>query len=222
MPGGHLNRTGRVAPASAPAAMPATEEDRHMFKRLMSLVAILVIVVAAGVVVSAFPKEKPAAPAAQAKPPASPPAEATVTIGGKAITIKYSAPSVRGRQIFGEGGLISKDRTYPVWRLGANSATALHTDADLQIKGLAVPKGDYTLFAQVNEEPWQFIVNKQTGQWGLSYSKDQDLGRVAMDMTKPAAPVEVFKITLAATGPNSGTMQFAWENKVATVPFTVK
>ena len=43
----------------------------------------------------------------QAKPPASPPAEATATIAGKVITIKYSAPSVKGRQIFGEGGLIS-------------------------------------------------------------------------------------------------------------------
>ena len=43
-----------------------------------------------------------------------------------------------------------------------------------------------------------------------------------MDMSKPPAPVETFKITLTATGPNSGKMEFAWENKVASVPFTVK
>jgi Protein of unknown function (DUF2911) len=158
----------------------------------------------------------------QAKPPASPPAEATVTIAGKTITIKYSAPSVKGRQVFGDGGLISKDRTYPVWRTGANSATSLVIDGDLQIKGLAVPKGSYTLFTQVNEEPWQLIVNKQTGQWGLSYSKDQDLGRVPMDMGKAPAPVETFKITLTATGPNSGKLELAWDTKVASVPFTVK
>ncbi len=182
-----------------------------MFRRSLSLLVILALACVA--VLSAAP---------QAKPPASPPAEATVTIGGKTITIKYSAPSVRGRQIWGEGGLISKDRTWPVWRAGANAATSLHTDADLQIKDLAVPKGDYTLFAQVNTEPWQLIVNKQTGQWGLTYNKDQDLGRVPMDMSKPPALVEVFKITLTATGPNSGKLELAWENKVASVPFTVK
>jgi hypothetical protein len=190
-----------------------------MFRRSLSLLAILAV---AGVaLLAAAPKGTPAA-APQAKPPASPPAEATVSIGGKTITIKYSAPSVRGRQVFGDGGLISKDRTWPVWRLGANAATALTTDADLQIKGLAVPKGSYTLFAQINEDPWQFVVSKQTGEWGLAYSKEQDFGRVAMDMSKPPAPVEVFKITLTATGPNSGKMEFAWENTVASVPFTVK
>jgi hypothetical protein len=177
----------------------------------------MALVAAAATVSAAMPQAKP-----QAKPPASPPAEATVTIAGKTITIKYSAPSVRGRQVFGEGGVISKDRTYPVWRAGANAATSLHTDADLQFKGLSVPKGDYTLFAQINEEPWQFIVNKQTGQWGLAYDMAQDLGRVAMDMSKASAPVELFRITLTSTGADTGILRLEWENKVASVPFTVK
>src|SRR6202165_6119634 len=69
----------------------------------------------------------------------SPGAEASATIGGKPITIKYSAPSVRGRQIFGDGGVVSKDSTYPVWRAGANAATTLETGADLDIAGLNVP-----------------------------------------------------------------------------------
>ena len=158
----------------------------------------------------------------QQKPPASPPAEASVTIAGKTITVKYSAPSLRGRDVFAAGGVISKDRTYPVWRTGANAATSLVTDADLQIKGLTVPKGSYTLFTQVDAEPWQFIVNKQTGQWGLTYSKDQDLGRVMMDMGKAPAPVETMKITLTATGANSGKLEIAWDTKLASVPFTVK
>jgi hypothetical protein len=156
------------------------------------------------------------------KPVASPPATASVSVAGKEITIKYGAPSVRGRQIFGEGGVVSKDKTYPVWRVGANSATALHTEADLDIKGLAVPKGDYTVFALVTTDPWQLIINKQTGQWGLAYSKDQDLGRVPMEMSKPPAPVETLKITLASTGPSAGTLKIEFENVVASVPFEVK
>jgi hypothetical protein len=152
----------------------------------------------------------------------SPAAQTEVTIAGKALGIKYSAPSVRGRQIFGEGGLVSKDKTYPAWRAGANSATAFHTDADLDIKGLAVPKGDYTIFVLVNVTPWQLIINKQTGQWGLSYSQAQDLGRVPMDMSKPPALIETYKMTLSSTGASAGKLLLEWENFIASVPFTVK
>jgi hypothetical protein len=152
----------------------------------------------------------------------SPPAQTSVDINGKKISIKYAAPSVRGRQMLGEGGRISKDPTYPVWRLGANSATALHTDAALDINGLSVPPGDYTLFALINAQPWQLIVNKQTGQWGLSYKQDQDLGRVPMTMSKPPATVETLKITLSSEGGNKGKLTVEFENVIASVPFTVK
>src|SRR5690242_10631077 len=92
---------------------------------------------------------------------ASPPAQATVTVGGKTLRVRYSSPSVRGRQIFGDGGLLSRDPTYPAWRAGANSATSFHTDADLDIGGLSVPKGDYTLYCWVkNPDAWELIVNK--------------------------------------------------------------
>ena len=156
------------------------------------------------------------------KRPLSPPAETSVTIAGKALTIKYSAPSVRGRKIFGEGGVVSQDSTYPVWRAGANTATAFHTDADLDIKGLAVPKGDYTIYVLVNAQPWQLIINKQTGQSGMTYDQNQDLGRIPMDMSKPPAPIETYKMTLSSTGANAGKLQLEWENTIASVPFTVK
>jgi hypothetical protein len=161
--------------------------------------------------------------AAFAQAPPSPAATASVTINGKAISIKYSAPSVRGRQIFGDGGLVSKDGTYPVWRAGANAATAFHTDADLDIAGLQVPKGDYTLFVLVKDpEKWQLIVNKQTGQWGLAYSQAQDLGRVPMTMSKPPAPIETYKITLSDAGGGKGKLQLEWDKYIASVPITVK
>ena len=157
------------------------------------------------------------------KPPLSPPAETSVTIAGKAMTIKYSAPSVRGRQIFGDSGVISKDRTYPVWRAGANAATAFHTDADLDVGGLNVPKGDYTLFILAKDpEAWELIINKQTGQWGLTYNAAQDLGRVKMTMSKPPAPIETLKYTLSDQGGNKATLLLEWENHIASVAITVK
>ena len=148
----------------------------------------------------------------------SPDATTSVTIAGKVLSIKYSAPSVRGRKIFGPGGLISGDPNYPVWRAGANSATSFHTDADLTIGNLSVPKGDYTIYALV-EDPnnWQLIVNKQTGQWGLTYDKAQDLGVVKMTMTKPAAPIENLKYTITDLGGTTGKLTLEWENHSASV-----
>jgi Protein of unknown function (DUF2911) len=155
--------------------------------------------------------------------PQSPAAETSITVGGKAIKINYSAPSLRGRKMFGADGRISKDPTWPVWRAGADDATALHTDADLNINGLDVPKGDYTVFVLVNPTmPWQLIISKDTGEWGLSYDKSKDLGHVPMTVTKPAAPIETCKITLSAAGGNKGKLQIEWENVIASVPFTVK
>ena len=155
--------------------------------------------------------------------PKSPPADTSVTIAGKLIQIKYSAPSVRGRKIFGPDGLLSHEAHYPVWRAGANSATALHTDAELDIKGLAVPPGDYTLFVNVGDpDQWELIVSKDTKEWGLAYKEHMDLGRVKMTMSVPSSPVEVFKITLSSTGGNAGELQMEWEKHIASVPFKVK
>jgi len=90
---------------------------------------------------------------AQPGPPKSPPATESSTIAGKSITITYNSPRVNGRagHIFTPDGLISHDPHYPVWRAGANAATALHTDADLDIGGITVPKGDYTLFVDITD-----------------------------------------------------------------------
>lgn len=153
----------------------------------------------------------------------SPPATATVTVAGKNLSVRYSAPSVRGRKIFGDGGLLSRDPTYPAWRAGANSATTFHTDADLDVGGLAVPKGTYTLYVWVKDpDNWQLIINKQTGQWGLSYAASQDLGRVKMTMSKPPAPVETLHYTLTEQGSGKVELKLAWEQHAATVPMTIR
>ena len=153
----------------------------------------------------------------------SPAAAATATINGKSLAVRYAAPSVRGRQIFGAGGLLSKDPTYPAWRAGANAATTLTTDADLVVGGLAVPKGTYTLYAWVqNPTAWDLIISKQTGQWGLSYDPKQDLGRVKMTMSKPPSLVETLKYSIADKGAGKGELRLEWEHRVATVPITVK
>ena len=148
---------------------------------------------------------------------ASPGAKASATIAGKRITIKYGAPSVRGRQIFGDAGLLSTDLTYPVWRAGANAATTLITGADLDIGGVYVPAGTYSLYVLVKDpDNWRLIVNRQTDQGGQIYNARMDLGRMDMKMDRPKAPVEKLRYTITTTG-NTGTIQLEWGNHVASV-----
>ena len=159
---------------------------------------------------------------AQAPHYTSPAATTTIEFGGKQIRISYHAPSMHGRQIF--GGLVPYDK---VWRAGANQATLLHTDLDLTIGSLVVPKGDYSIYILPEENRWTLIINTQTGQWGIKMggatTEDpaKDLGRVVMKLSKPAAPVDTFAITLTKDG-NQGSLAMAWENTVATVAFTAK
>ena len=82
---------------------------------------------------------------------------------------------MRGRKIM--GGLVPYGRW---WRTGADNATTFQTEADLDIGGLKVPKGTYTIYTLPGAKEWQLIVNKQTGQFGTEYDQQQDLGRVKM------------------------------------------
>jgi hypothetical protein len=148
---------------------------------------------------------------------ASPPAETTVSLNGKNVTIKYHSPSMKGRKIF--GGLEPFGK---VWRAGANEATALHTDADIVLGDLTVPAGDYTLFVQLESATaWTLIVNKQTGQWGTAYDAKQDLVRIPMTVTSSNPVVEKMEIQVKPAG-KGGELVIAWDTYKAVAAFTVK
>jgi hypothetical protein len=148
----------------------------------------------------------------------SPAARASLTLAGRTIEIRYSAPSVRGRQIFGAGGLLSKDPTYPAWRAGANFATTMNTTGDIRMGGLNVPCGTYTLYIWVEDpKAWELIVSRQTGQWGLTYDPHRDLGRVKMTMSTPSSPVETLKYSLIDKSGGMAELRLEWEYHVATV-----
>jgi hypothetical protein len=146
----------------------------------------------------------------------SPPTNASVSIAGKKITVDYYAPSAHGRKIM--GGLVPFDE---VWCTGANIATGITTEANLQIGDLKLPKGTYSIWTIPNPKEWTLIINKESGQFHLDYNSSLDFGRTKMGVKALAAPVETFRVELAATGGNKGTLGLLWENTEAWVPITV-
>jgi len=96
---------------------------------------------------------------------ASPAATATgVLTNGANITIKYSSPGVKGREIYGTD-LVPYDK---VWRAGANEATTFETDKDLKVEGKPLPAGKYSIYAIASAKDWIIIFNSATGQWGIN------------------------------------------------------
>ena len=137
------------------------------------------------------------------------------------ISIDYGQPHARGRTV---NGALAGDLG-SVWRLGANEATTLRTDVDLTIGTLTVPKGTYTLAAETKANgEWQLLVNTKTGQWGIPYPKDTELGRTKLTSRTLATPIESFTMWLipAADGSAGGEIRFAWGTKEFSAPWRVK
>ena len=152
--------------------------------------------------------------AAQDKP-ASPRDSVTATIGGATIEINYGRPYMKGRLVV--GGLIPYDQ---VWRTGANEATSLVTSKMLMIGNLMVPAGKYTIYTLASKSGWKLIINKQTGQWGLEYKPEMDLGRVDLTLATLPAVVEQFTIKIVPTG-STGILRLEWDKTAASVGFMV-
>jgi hypothetical protein len=146
----------------------------------------------------------------------SPPAKADVKIAGKDVSVDYYAPSMHGRKIMGT--LVPYGR---VWCPGANVATGLTTNADLQIGSLKLPKGTYSIWAVPGEKEWTLVINKQSGQHHLDYEPAEDFGRTKMTVKTLQMPVETFRIDLTSNGGNKGTLALVWETTEASIPFTV-
>jgi hypothetical protein len=144
------------------------------------------------------------------------PASSTVTMAGKKITIDYYAPEMHGRKVF--GGLVPFGQ---VWCTGANWATKITSDANLEMGGLKLTKGSYSIWTIPNPNEWTLIINSQTGQFHLDYDQSTDFGRTKMNLKTLSDPVEKFKIDLRSDGGNKGTLALDWETTEASIPFAV-
>ena len=120
--------------------------------------------------------------------------------GPARIAISYGQPHARGRKV--EGGLVPLDT---VWRFGANAATTLHTDLDISLGDLKLPRGDYTLFILYARSGYSLIVNRGTGQWGTDRDPAKDIGRVALTSRTMAEPESALSIYLVPEAPKPGT-----------------
>lgn len=141
--------------------------------------------------------------------PASTRDTARAMIGRANVWVDYGRPSLRGRDVWVNGVLGDS-----IWRTGANAATQLRTDVDLDIGGTVVPAGIYSLWTKATSRGYELIINRQAGQWGTEYHPERDLARIPLRETTVAMPVERFMIALDP----AGALNMAWGTKQLSVP----
>ncbi|HEX9108346.1 MAG TPA: DUF2911 domain-containing protein [Longimicrobiales bacterium] len=135
------------------------------------------------------------------------------TVGTAHVLIDYSRPATRGRTVFG-GLLVPFGQ---VWRTGADAASQLSTDRDLEIGGTLVPAGTYSLFSIPTASGWTLILNRQHGQWGTDYDPSRDLARIPLRVRTLPAPLERFTIAF-----EPGLLRLAWADREGTVALKAK
>ena len=100
----------------------------------------------------------------------------SIDIGFFTVKVCYGRPSAAGRTMIGLFVPYGQ-----VWQAGANEPTMIHTTGDINIAGIRVPAGSYSLYTVPGEGQWEIIVNRSTTQWGESgYTEDlrvQEVGR---------------------------------------------
>lgn len=146
-------------------------------------------------------------------PQASPEALVKQTIGLTEITVRYHAPSVKGRQIF--GSLVPYGK---LWRAGANEATLITFEDDLFLNHERVPAGTYSFFIlPENETEWNIVLNKDTTLWGLEgYSELNDVAYLRVTPKKVPFQ-ETLQFSFNDIGTNTGTLNLSWENSQVSI-----
>ena len=133
----------------------------------------------------------------------SPPRSATAQTTAGEVTVDYSSPGVKGREIWGE--LVPYGE---VWRTGANEATTITLSSDMKVGGKTVPAGKYSLFTIPSEGEWTVILNSVWDQWGAyNYDPGKDVVRFQV---RPKM-VDESEERLTFTVSERGVVTMAWE-----------
>ncbi|HEY0555998.1 MAG TPA: DUF2911 domain-containing protein [Thermoanaerobaculia bacterium] len=148
-------------------------------------------------------------------PRPSPNASVSQTVGVTEITIKYSRPGVKDRQIWGKVVPYGE-----VWRTGANENTTIKFSTPVRIDGHELPAGIYGLQTLPTAGDWTIIFSKDANEWGaFSYKEADDALRIQAK-PQPAELRERMAFDFDDVTDTAAKVVIQWEK--IKVPFTVE
>jgi len=150
----------------------------------------------------------------------SPAASVSQTIGISVVTVNYSRPSVKGREIWGK--LVpygwnkqgfGNGNSAP-WRAGANENTTIRFTHPAKVQGQTVPAGEYGLFFVMNaDNSGEVILSKDHQSWGsFFYEPEHDQLRAKI-AARENAFTEMLTYDFINNTKNSSELVLNWEKK---------
>lgn len=141
------------------------------------------------------------------------------TVDGTTITIEYDRPVARGRDsLFGK--VVKLDR---IWTPGANWATTIETNRDIQLDGRPVPSGKYSIWMIPRAAgDWTVVLNRSARRWHVERPDSTD------DLVRYTVPprqgphVEVLTWSFPMVTSEGTTLQFQWGTTVIPLQITVQ
>ncbi|BAO56654.1 DUF2911 domain-containing protein [Nonlabens marinus] len=148
----------------------------------------------------------------------SPSAKLMQTVGLTDVSVAYSRPAMRGREIFGE--LVPFNQ---VWRTGANANTIVTFTDSITLGGQKLKAGDYALYTKPGKDQWEVIFYSNTDNWGTPADWDDSLvaARVMATPVKMANASENFTIAINNLKTDGASLDMMWDKTMVSVPFNV-
>jgi len=149
------------------------------------------------------------------------------TVGITTISITYSRPSVKGREIWGKlvpygmNNLGFGTAKESPWRAGADENTTIKFTNDVTIEGKTLKAGKYGLHMVIKENgEADLIFSNNSTAWGsYFYNPDEDALTVTV-MTKETSHKELLTYEFIDVQPTSTTAALIWEKKE--IPFKIE
>jgi hypothetical protein len=127
-------------------------------------------------------------------------------VGVTDISMDYSRPRVKGREIWGK--LVPNDE---VWRTGANASTKIEFSTDVTIGGKEVKAGKYAIFMIPGIANWTIIIsNYLDGSGTNGYTEASDVVRIDAS-TAPHSATENMLFAIDHITNNSCMVSMYWE-----------
>ena len=141
-------------------------------------------------------------------PQPSPTATITQKVGVSNISVEYSRPGAKEREIFGE--LVGYGK---MWRTGANKATKITFNENCVFGGAKIKEGSYSLFTIPGDKEWTVVLNKNTELWGVGeYDEKNQVCSIVVKAIKTKDFTESFTIDFGTFQSFSAIMSLKWAN----------
>jgi len=145
---------------------------------------------------------------AQIQTPApSPSCKTEQMVGLTTVTLDYSRPSVKGRELF-----VDVEAWGQIWRTGANRSTKITFSDDVKLEGHDVPAGTYALYSIPGQTDFTIMLYKDLTLGGnvAKYDAANELVRFKVKTQKTQSHVESFHIHVGNLKSNSADIALMW------------